>query len=102
MSYDKEHFEAIVYQILAELDRAYRVHPKFPSDPIHQVSIMMEEAGEAVQAANDLGFARGDIKHVKEELVQTAAMCIRVLLNIDRNCSDVQDTGADRHYIIDL
>lgn len=64
-------------EICNELEHAIAKHPGFTTDLIHQVAIMAEEAGEAIQAAND-----GDIEQVKKELLQTAAMCVRVILNM--------------------
>jgi len=72
-----------VKAILIELARAERVHPVWPTDTIHQVSIMMEEAGEAVQAANDVVFSGGSMDALREEVIQTAAMCLRVLINME-------------------
>ena len=61
------------------LKKAKEKHPFFPLDAVGRCSIMMEEAGEAVQAANDVMWANGDNEHLKNELKQTAAMCIRIL-----------------------
>jgi len=71
--------------ILVELARAERVHPEWPTDPIHQVAIMAEEAGEAVQAANNLvhhGKANSAFL-LRCELVQTGAMALRALINLE-------------------
>lgn len=69
----------ILKDIVAELEKAKEKHPFFPLDAVGRCSIMMEEAGEAVQAANDVMWANGDKEHLKNELKQTAAMCIRIL-----------------------
>ena len=69
----------IIRDILLELKRAKEKHPFFPLDAVGRCSIMMEEAGEAVQAANDVMWANGDKEHLKTELIQTAAMCLRIL-----------------------
>lgn len=80
--------EEIVEKILHELVLAKQKHHWFPKDAIHQASIMMEEAGEAVQVANDLYLAQtqDEIKALKEcfikELCHTAAMCIRTMENM--------------------
>lgn len=70
-------------EIYDELLKAMTQHPKFPADLIHQIAIMSEEAGEAVRAANLAVHESGSIDDVRKELVQTAAMCVRCLLNID-------------------
>lgn len=68
--------------ILEELERAKALHPKFPLDVIHQVAIMNEEAGEAIRAALNWSYHGEDVEHLKTELIQTAAMCLRCLEHI--------------------
>jgi NTP pyrophosphatase (non-canonical NTP hydrolase) len=65
--------------IRQELKRARELYPRWPADPIHQVAIMAEESGEAVQAALDIVYKGADAYQLREELIQTAAMCIRCL-----------------------
>lgn len=45
--------------------------------------IMAEEAGEAVQAANDAVHGGASLEPLRKELEQTAAMCIRCLIHLD-------------------
>ena len=76
-----------IIDILKELARAERLHPAWPADPVHQVAIMMEEAGETVQAANDLlygdhGAAMMFNADLHRELVHTGAMCLRCLMHL--------------------
>lgn len=71
---------AVVLEVLAELDRAKKLHPNFPAGIVRQVAIMAEEAGEAIREANrieDDGI--GDLAELRTELIQTAAMCLRVI-----------------------
>ena len=71
------------YNIIdAELVRAEKKHPDFPKDIFHQLAIMQEEAGEVTQAVLHYHYEKGTIEHVMEELVQTAAMCMRMLQNL--------------------
>ena len=65
--------------IRKELDSAKKKYPKFPTDIIHMVSIMNEESGESIRAALNHVYHFENIKNLKKELVQTAAMCIRCL-----------------------
>lgn len=67
----------------AELCEAKKKWPKSYKDVIHAVAVMNEEAGEAIQAALDMTYDDGSIKKVKDEVIQTAAMCFRILENID-------------------
>lgn len=63
----------------AELKRAEKKHPDFPTDMFRQVAIMNEEAGEVTKAVLHYHYEGGSLKDVKEELIQTAAMCMRML-----------------------
>jgi hypothetical protein len=70
--------------ILAEIERAEKIHPDFPEDPVYMASIMAEEAGEAVKAANNIVFFHGVKEPMEEELVHTAAMAVRSLIAMDK------------------
>lgn len=74
--------QKIIIDILNELEKAENKHPDWPLDLIHQVSIMNEEAGEAIRAALQVVYENGKISELKKELIQTAAMCIRVLSHL--------------------
>ena len=53
-------------------------------DFVHQCSVMMEEAGEAVRAANTLQENnKGDLLALYNELAQTGAMCLRIMEQIE-------------------
>lgn len=65
--------------IEAELQRAKRKHPDFPRDMYKQLAIMQEEAGEVVKAVLHYDYEEGSKEDIREELIQTAAMCMRML-----------------------
>ena len=65
-----------------ELKRAKNIHPTFPTDMFQQLAVMQEEAGEVTKAVLEYHYEGGTIEHVKEELVHTAAMCMRMLENL--------------------
>jgi len=69
--------------VAAELYRAVGKFPKFPCDPVHAVSVMAEESGEAIQAALQLVYENGSLEKLREEVIQTTAMCIRIISGID-------------------
>ena len=73
----------ILLKIMAELDRAKAKHPDWPSDIIHICSFVAEEAGEAVQAANNHHYGHVSMADVMAELYQTAAVSVRALLMLE-------------------
>ena len=66
-------------EIQQELERAEKKHPDFPKDMFQQLAIMQEEAGEVTKAVLHYHYEGGTLEDVREELVQTAAMCMRML-----------------------
>lgn len=69
-------------EIDAELTKAKAKHPNYPTDMFHQLAIMQEEAGEVTMAVLHLHYERGSVEDVRKELIQTAAMCMRMLENL--------------------
>ena len=47
--------EAILGLVMAEIDRAEKLHPVWPTDLVKAAAIPAEEAGELLKAANDHG-----------------------------------------------
>lgn len=74
--------EAIT-EMLQELERARLIHPRWPTDPIHQVAIMAEESGESVRAALRMVYEGGSIENLRTELIQTGAMVMRCLVEME-------------------
>lgn len=80
--------------IETELNKAIKKHPNYPDDMFRQVAIMNEEAGEATKAVLHYHYENGSIKEIKKELIQTAAMCIRMLNYLGYNYSqEDKDNG---------
>lgn len=73
----------VFYRIREELEKAETKHPDWPCDILHQIAIVNEESGEATRAALQFEYEGGKLEDVEKELIQTAAMCIRMLKNID-------------------
>lgn len=71
--------ETILKLIESELERAEKKHPDFPLDKFRQLAIMQEEAGEVTKAVLHHYYENGPLQDIKDELVQTAAMCVRML-----------------------
>jgi len=76
---------ATLNEVLAELGRAEKLFPTWPDNPIEQAAIVAEEAGEAIQAALNMrpnDPHNGTLAAFRKELVQTAAMAFRALINL--------------------
>lgn len=73
----------IIESILNELTRAETKFPFWPDDIIHAAAIVNEESGELIRAALQLKYEGGNLEECKKEAIQTAAMCIRFLKNIE-------------------
>jgi len=69
--------------IFSELRKAEEKHPGWPQDVVHAVAIMVEEAGEAMQAALDVHYRGRGIEDLRIELAQTGAMAIRALIHLE-------------------
>jgi len=80
---DLKHLDSIAESVDSELKSAIRKFPLFPNDIIHAVSIMNEESGESIKAALQLVYEDGAVEDLEKELIQTAAMCFRVLLALE-------------------
>lgn len=77
-------YEPISTEIIDEAIRASSIHPDWPTDALHAVSILTEESGELMKAAIEYHYNNGDIEAIREEAIQTGAMALRVLINIDK------------------
>jgi NTP pyrophosphatase (non-canonical NTP hydrolase) len=76
---------AIMQSIERELDRAEALHPEYPESMYKRFAIMAEESGEVAKAILDWESYKspGTWNHIREELIQTAAMCVRMLKNME-------------------
>lgn len=73
----------IIEKILHELRKAEYKHPNWPQGQLcKQVAIVSEEAGEVAKAVLQYEDESGSLSEIEEELLQTAAMCIRMLKNL--------------------
>lgn len=73
--------ESLVYD---ELDRAKAKWPNENCNLKDCVMFMVEEAGEAVRAVNQMYHENKKIDHVRDEVIQTIVTAYRVLEHIDR------------------
>lgn len=78
--------------ILAELDRAESIHPNYlRADAVRRVALVIEEAGEAMQAALDLTRDSATMGEQEEaadrlfnETIQAGAMCVKLISEVLR------------------
>lgn len=73
---------AIIGKILTELKTAEEKWPEWPTNMYEQLAIVTEEAGEVAKAVLHYNHENGSHKDITDELVQTAAMCVRMLKNM--------------------
>lgn len=71
-------------EIDKEYIRAENKHPDFPNDIFIQLAIMQEEAGEVTKAVLHYSYEGGSLQDIKDELIQTAAMCVRMLESLNK------------------
>ena len=71
--------------VLAEVQRAMRKFPRWPTDPIHAAAVIAEECGELQKAVLEAVYEphKGSRPNIRAEAVQTAAMCLRFLASLD-------------------
>ena len=77
--------EAILGLVMAEIDRAEKLHPVWPTDLINAAAIPAEEAGELLKAANDCDEKHTSRQSMITEAVHTAASAIRFLKNLEEH-----------------
>jgi hypothetical protein len=70
---------AAIIMVLTEMERAIHQHPKWPTDNVKRAAIVLEESGELIREANRIDEGVGSLDELKNECIQTAAMCFRML-----------------------
>lgn len=75
----------LIAEIIAEVERAMRKFPTWPTDPLHAVAVLGEEFGELTKAMLQLTYEphKTSAAEVRTEAVQTAAMALRLLASLD-------------------
>lgn len=81
VKFDDSMQAAFTLFMLKALKEAQSKHPVFYKDIVHQASILSEESGEVVRAANHIheGISTG-IEELQVEILQTAAVCCRMFM----------------------
>jgi hypothetical protein len=78
----------IIIKTVFELNRAIAKHPEWPADHIHQAAIVAEESGELVRAALQQYYEGGQYMEMYTEAKQTAAMGLRMMLNLTKTATN--------------
>lgn len=73
--------QRVIDRVLAEVDRAERKHPCWPSDVIHAAAIVAEESGEMMRAAVRATYEDGGLAEAEAECIQVAATALRFLMH---------------------
>jgi NTP pyrophosphatase (non-canonical NTP hydrolase) len=76
----------LLEQIDAEMARAIKKFPTWPTDPLHALAVLGEEYGELTQAVLQHTYEphKSTREDVRKEAVQVAAMALRFLDSLDR------------------
>lgn len=72
-------------EIDAELFRAIKKFPTWPTDPLHALAVLGEEFGELTKAVLQLTYEpnKATATDVRLEAIQTAAMALRFAESLD-------------------
>jgi len=72
--------------VIAEVERATRKFPTWPTDPLHALAVLGEEFGELTREMLQLTYEpeKSTLDSVRKEAVQTAAMALRLVMSLDR------------------
>ena len=77
----------LIEEVLAEVRRARDKFPQWPNDPLHAAAIVAEECGELQRAVLTHMYEPWKLstpEDVRDEAIQTAAMCLRFLTSFDK------------------
>lgn len=84
-----------IEMIRAEVTKATRKFPTWPTDPIHAGNVLTEESGELAKAVLQAVYEphKSTPADVQGEAIQTGAMAVRFLMSMSR----YQFVGTDQH-----
>jgi len=77
--------KSAIEQIAAEVERAMRKFPTWPTDPLHALAVLGEEFGELTKDVLQLTYEphKTTRENVRTEAIQTAAMALRFVASLD-------------------
>lgn len=73
-------------EVIAEVERATRKFPTWPTDPLHALAVLGEEFGELAKATLQVIYEpdKASAEEVRAEAIQVAAMALRFIASLDR------------------
>lgn len=82
----EEMYEMSLIEVINELQVAHTKFDWWPADPIHMLAVLQEEVGELQKAVLQGTYEphKNRPNAIKTEAIQTAAMALRFLKNIDQ------------------
>lgn len=74
----------VLDEVMAEVARATRKFPTWPTDPLHALAVLGEEFGELTKAMVQFTYEphKTTRMEVREEAIQTAAMALRLAMSL--------------------
>lgn len=75
----------VVDEVIAELARATKKFPTWPTDPLHALAVLGEEFGELTKAMLQFTYEphkRVTRMDIRSEAIQTAAMALRLAMSL--------------------
>jgi hypothetical protein len=88
----------VLAEIMAEVEKATRKFPTWPTRIIDAGNVVSEEAGELAKACLQVTYEphKETLEGVRMEAIQTAAMAFRFLCSMDRyDCSPAEQHEQD-------
>lgn len=74
----------VLLEVARELERAENKHPNWPKDQVYAAAIVAEENGELGRACVQYVMENGALQPIRDEAIETAAMGIRLVLNLPK------------------
>lgn len=80
----KSNRASLYAEVISEVEKAEEKFPKWPTDPIHALVILMEEVGELNKDVLQMVYEphKTNEAKIREEAIQSAAMAMRFLFSL--------------------
>lgn len=96
-------YSSVFSAIMDEVQRATDKFPTWPTDPIHALHVIGEEFGELSKAVLQEVYEphKNKFGDIRKETIQTAAMCVRFLMSLDRYAYEFSPAASHRQDVIE-